>query len=154
MKEVYPPRILNTFKKMAQELAALNGQLDMRTIKSFSSKAMKDALTTAIQRAQELNDSVRTNVMRALASPDPRVVDVAADQLLAGGRELHLEAVRGFLGVDSPEWAAIRRYALKKVLREAVVETPTLSKSIEGKAIDDAMLRWTEREQDLLFPMD
>lgn len=152
MDQVYPPEVLNKARTLADELAALNGQLDVREIQQFSSGGVQQALETAVGKARDVDNFVKNNVMRALADPDPIVVDRAADALLSGGKEMHLEAVKRFLGENSPEWKGVQEYALKKVLRSAIVETPTLSKTIEGKAIDDAMANWSRAEQEMLFP--
>lgn len=152
MREVYPPAILKHMTQLGDELAALGGKLDVREIRSFSAPDIEHALQTSIARSRDIDQFVKGNVMRGLANPDPDIVDRAADALISGGRGAHLSAVRDFLGEESPQWKSVQTYALKKVLREAVVETPTLAKSIEGKAIDDQMLKWTPEEQDMLFP--
>lgn len=152
MDLAYPPQVMTQMRQLGDELAALNGQLDVREISNFSAPEVERALKTSINRAREIDAFVKGNVLRGLANPDPLIVDRAADSLISGGQGVHLAAVRQFLGADSPQWQSVQRYALKKVLREAVVETPTLSKSIEGRAIDEQMLKWTPEEQDLLFP--
>lgn len=152
MDQVYPPELLARVRQYADELAALDGQLDVRIIKSFSSKDIEQALRTSIQRAEDIDNFAKTNVMRALVSPDPQTVDRAAEALLSGGNEQQLMAARQFFGEQSREWQQVRTYALQKVLHQAIVETPSLSKSVEGKSIDEAMRRWTPAEQAVLFP--
>jgi hypothetical protein len=152
MDLVYPPQVIGNARRMADELAALNGKLDVRLITDFSSQGVQKALETSVAMSRETENFAKNNVVRALANPDPLVVDQAADALLSGGREMHLAAVRNFLGADSPEWKAVQSYALKKLLRGAVTETATLSKTLEGRSIDDALLKYTPEEQDILFP--
>lgn len=152
MKEVYEPMILRQASKMADELAALNGDVDLRSIKDFSGSGIQQALQTAITKQRDLQAFVKNGVLRHLIDADPKVVDAAADEILSGGKEHQLERVHDFLGEDSVAWFNLRQYAKKKALYNAVVERPSTEKTIGGQSIQDVMSNLTEKEQDLLFP--
>jgi hypothetical protein len=152
MKEVYDPEVLRKTTQMADELAALNGDVDIRSLKDFSGPGIQRAIQMAIDRQQQIKEFVKNGVLNHLADAKAEIVDAAADAILSGRKEYNLERVRDFLGEDSVAWFNLRQYAKKKVLFNAVVERPNQEKTVAGQAIEDVMAKLTEREQNLLFP--
>jgi hypothetical protein len=150
MDAVYPPQMNAMLRRYATDLAAFDGKIDVTNIKTPT--AVMNLLERAVGAARAADEFVRTNPLGALAGGTPMQVDRALARLTMPGNEAMTAQAAQTLGVDSPAWRAVRKYALQRLFAGSAVETQSLSKTISGPQIDKALSRYTKKQQDLLFP--
>lgn len=140
----------NEMREYANRLAAINGDVSPQALQTGRFRA---ALETSIDKQQQLDTFVKSDILRAFAKGGPKEVDTAVDILLRPGQGEELRHVVRFFGSESEPVQALRNAAIKRAFDGAIVTTKTgLQQRISGGSIDDFMSQYTREEQELLFP--
>jgi hypothetical protein len=146
---VYGQKFVGTIKEQAKRLAAIDGKIEVSALTPGRETL---AIEDAIQSTQAIDDFVAKNPVAALRRGSPKDVDRAVRFIVQPGNEAKLEAAINFYGPQSDVVSNIRRYVLKDVLSKAMVELPTTARTIGGTGMDEALKKFTPRQQELLFP--
>lgn len=147
---IYGKPRADLFRKYAEQLAALDGKID---VQALTPDTFAQALQTAVAYQQHLEDFVKNDVLRALRRGGPEEVDAAVNLLIRPGQEASLDHIIRFFGAESPEVTSIRQAALKKALNASVTRDITgLTTRIAGENIDSWLKQYTRAEQEMLFP--
>lgn len=147
--DLYRPDQLNAVRNLARQLAALDGKV---SLEGLPPDRVTAAISNAVNRTNQLDQFVRTNPVGAMVSGSPEQIDRAARHLAMPGNEARTLEAANFFGVDSPEWQAVQRHALQGLIRTSLIETASARTSVSGPAIEKVLKRYTDRQQELLFP--
>jgi hypothetical protein len=149
MNELHHVDVIRDLNNMGRMLAALDGKISLDAIPPGG---VADAVRTAINRVNQIDAFVRGNPVGAMVQGTPQQVDRAARTLALPGNEAQTVEAARFFGPDSPEWQAVQRHALQNLIRGALVETPAARMTVSGPAIERVLKKYTDRQQELLFP--
>lgn len=107
----------------------------------------------AAQAAQEAMDKfLKGNYLSELANPTMAPEKVYS-YLVKPGNETDLEKAVHFFGANSPQVKKLREAALVDLMHRAVTNTESgAARTIGPEALDAALSRYTEKQQELLFP--
>jgi len=131
----------------AKQLAAIDGKI---SVEALASGDPANAIRNALEQTKALDDFMSKNYLAALTKGGPPQIDRAMRFIVQPGNEAKLEAALNQLGPDAV--AQVRQYALKSLLSKAMVELPSRTRTIGGSGIDDALSKFTPKQQELLFP--
>jgi len=145
---IHGKRDTEFLKEVARRFAAYDGKMDIDTLQPGS---FREALERSIGAKRAADEFARKNPRVALASNEPDMVDRAANFVIAPGMEARTEAAARMFGRDSPEWKAVERYAVQRLLNDAFVSTQSLGRRVSGPAIEQAFSKYTPRQQSLIF---
>jgi hypothetical protein len=145
---------LNRLRQLAAHLAAYDGQIDINSLsrQMASPTQVIQLLEQAEGSKRAADEYVRRSVLGAFVNGTPVQVDRALYRIISPGQEAVTESVARELGVDSPQWQLVQRYALQRLLSGATQDIRGLQKTIAGDAINKVLSRYTPRQQELLFP--
>ena len=141
---------------LAQEMRLYSSRLDARGGKIPAGALNPDNFGQVMRRlevAQTSRDAfMQQNYLSELANGGPSVDD-AIGYVLRPGQEARLMEAQRFFGDTSPQMAAVRKQALKELLNSAITRTETgAGTQVVGDGIDQALRRWTPRQQEIMFP--
>lgn len=159
LEAVYEPVYGKTFverlENSAKELAALDGNLDLKAlqekIKGLGPGAMLDALGERVSLLKRAKAFAEGNPLAALQSGNPDAIDQGFRTIVQPQADARLQAAYQFFG-EGIEMDAIRNYARKQMLWDAVFETPSRVQMINGQAIEKAFSKYTPYQKEVLFP--
>lgn len=149
MADLHSPAALAELNSLGRQLAVLDGKM---TLDALPPGGVADAIRTAISRTNQIDAFVRGNPVGLMVQGTPQQVDRAARILAMPGNEAQTVEAARFFGIDSPEWVAVQQHALQNLIRGALVETPAARMTVSGPAIERVLKRYTNAQQELLFP--
>lgn len=142
--------LLKGLRTYGDALAAYNGKIDVTQIRNPSD--ITNLLQRGVAASRAADEFARHNPLGALASGDAKVIDRAAEYLATPGNEAITAQVAKTLGANSDQWKSVQRYALQKMFAESVIEKPSLGRTLSGSSIENRLKKFTEKQQELLFP--
>lgn len=148
MKELYPPQFLSSLKRFAKELAVADGDIPAHALTTPT--AVSDALRKWAIETDLLDKFVKENPLGALRSANPRTVDRALRAISRPGDTKTTEMAMASL--DPKERLAVQKFNLKNLLSAAMEETSAGTRQVSGTSIEKELAKYTEKQQDLLFP--
>jgi len=106
-----------------------------------------------LETAQQARDAfLSRNFLSELSDPK-KMPDDAINFVASPGQQTKLAQTQAFFSDDSPQMEAIRKQAREELLHSAIVVTGSgATTSIAGDGIENALSRWTPRQQEILFP--
>ena len=142
--------------RLAGEMRLYSRRLDARGGKVPAGQLTPDNFAQTMQRLETANltrDSfLSKNYLSELSKPGASADD-AIGYVLRPGQETRLIEAQRFFGDQSPQMAAIRQQALKELLNSSIARTETgAGTMVVGDGIDQALRRWTPRQQEIMFP--
>lgn len=149
LRDLHTPQALDLLRSLGSQLAGLDGKIALDAIPAGHAA---DAIRAVITRQNQLNQFVVNNPIGALTKGTPEQVDRAVNLITTGGNEAMTVQAARFFGVNSPEWEAIQRSAMRHLMRTALVETPNARLTVSGPGVERALKGYTAQQQELLFP--
>lgn len=155
----YPPNLLNHLRTLARDVAAFDGQIDVTKVQNPSALIAELQHAVATRRAAE--EFAKVNGFQALLDGTPQQIDAAVGRFTTPGDEAATEQAVRALGIDSPQWESVRRYAQHKLFADAVESVPVIGKApvgvppgkrLSAEKITSRLSSYTSRQQELLFP--
>lgn len=151
IREIYPSNISQPLRQYATELATFDGQIDASALKTPTALTYEMQKGVAAMRAAE--EFAKNNPLGALTSNNPLQVDRALAMIARPGNEATTLQAAKTLGVNSPEWRAVRKYAMQRMFADSVVEKkPGVPLTISGPEINKQLSRFTAKQQEVMFP--
>lgn len=146
---VYGKEFVGKLKEYAKQLAAIDGKVDVAALQPGKEA---DAIAGALFHQNAVDEFVKGNVIGVLSKGGPQQVDRAMRYLIQPGNEAKLAQAVNTFGPQSQTVKELRRYALKSLIAKAMVDMPSRVRTIGGSGIDDALSKFTPKQQELLFP--
>lgn len=141
---------------LARDMRLYSRRMDARGGKIPAEALTPDNFSQTMRQLETANLSrdafLQRNYLSELEKPGA-AADDAINFVLRPGQESKLIEAQRFFGDDSPQMTAIRQQGLKELLNSAIVRSDTGSTTtIAGDGIDNALKRWTPRQQEIMFP--
>jgi len=146
---VYGKAFVERLKEYAKQLSAIDGKVDVAALQPGKEA---DAIAGALFHQNAVDNFVKNNVVAALSKGNPQQVDRAMRYLIQPGNEARLEQAINTFGPQSQTVKELRRYWLKSLIAKSMVEMPSRVRTIGGSGIDDALSKYTPKQQELLAP--
>src|SRR5271166_338536 len=140
----YGPGLARDLRQYTQRLAVRDGRVPSTTLTPDSFQAVMANLE---KRQTDLDTFMQKNYLSALAQPG-RHYDDAVRYIVQPREEAKLMQAQRLFGDQSPAMEAIRKQALKELLKRATVPTESgANRTVSGDEIEKALSSFTARQQ-------
>jgi hypothetical protein len=145
----YGPSVARQMRVFGQRMDARGGKVPAEALTPDNFGQTMRQLETA----QQTRDAfLSRNFLSELSDPK-KMPDDAINFVAQPGQQTKLAQAQAFFSDDSPQMEAIRKQAREELLHSAIVVTGSgATTSIAGDGIENALSRWTPRQQEILFP--
>lgn len=148
MELLYGKQFMDRMGVYAKELAAADGDIPVSALSHPTQ--VSDALRRWAMDKDVLDKFVKENPLGALRSGEPRSIDRALVTISRPGDTATTETAMKAL--NPQERQTVQRFNLKRVISAAMEESTAGIRQVSGSSIERELSKYTERQQDLLFP--
>ncbi len=144
----------SNLRTMANNFRALNEDVDVTALADVArgnptGTAIRQHLEQQLGALQALHSQANRDPIGALRSDNPTLNRMGARYFLQSEADTRAGAER--LGVNSPEWQAVQRYAVQDAFKSAIRVKKGVGTTVYGKGLETELGNLTDYQQRVLF---